>query len=190
MISSLRGKVQHKQAGWAIVDIAGIGYQVTMPNGTFSELPEIGGEVFLFTYLHVREDLLQLYGFSSLREKNIFLKLISISNIGPKVALSILSTLSVDDLTKAITLGDLELITTIPGIGKKTAQRLVLELKETLIGMDIGTAIITSSVVMAARDALLGMGFAPQEANQALNSCDDGMKLDECIKTALKNLGG
>jgi len=189
MISSLRGKVQHKQAGWAIVDIAGVGYQVTMPNSTFSDLPAIGKEVFLFTYLHVREDMLQLYGFSSLREKDVFMNLISISNIGPKVALSVLSTLSVDDLTKAITLGDLGLIATIPGIGKKTAQRLVLELKEKLSGMDISTSIITSSTVMEARDALLGMGFAPPEANQALNSCDENMELDECIKNALKKLG-
>lgn len=190
MINSLRGKVQHKQEGWAIVEIAGVGYQVTMPNGTYSDLPAVGGDVFLFTYLHVREDMLQLYGFSSLREKNIFMQLISISNIGPKVALSVLSTLSVDALTKAITLGDLELISTIPGIGKKTAQRLVLELKEKLAGTDISTAIITSSVVMEARDALLGMGFAPHEANQALKGCGDDMKLDECIKTALKQLGG
>jgi len=129
MIGHLRGQLLHKRPNLVLVDVQGVGYQVHIPLTSFYELPEEGKEVVLEIYTHVREDMLALYGFNTRREKEFFLKLISISGIGPKLAISILSGAQVEELARAIANGDLHRLTAIPGVGRKTAERVVLELK-------------------------------------------------------------
>ena len=129
MIGQLRGKLLQKKPNLVLVDVQGVGYEVSIPLTSFYELPEEGSEVMLKVHTHVREDALALFGFCSQREKDLFLKLISISGIGPKLAVSILSGARVEELAQAIAEGNLSRLTAIPGVGRKTAERLVLELK-------------------------------------------------------------
>lgn len=132
MIGSLRGKLVSKRPDNIIIEVSGIGYQVNVPLGILSDLPEEGRDVFLHIYTHVREDALQLYGFSDEEEKKVFLTLIGITGIGPKMALNILSGISHNDFLHAIEAEDTALLCRIPGLGKKTANRLILELREKL----------------------------------------------------------
>jgi Holliday junction DNA helicase RuvA len=129
MIGQLRGKLLQKKPNLALVDVQGVGYEVCIPLTSFYELPEEGSEVMLKVHTHVREDALALFGFFTQREKDLFLKLISISGIGPKLAVSILSGAKVEELAQAVADGNLARLTAIPGVGRKTAERLVLELK-------------------------------------------------------------
>src|SRR3990170_5655958 len=132
MIAHLTGKLITKKANKALVDVAGVGYEVTIPVSTFYELGEIGSEVSLHVYTHVREDTLALYGFRTAREKTLFEKFLSVSGVGPKMAIAILSGLEPQDLIPALRSGNVVLLTHIPGVGRKTAERLVLELREKL----------------------------------------------------------
>src|SRR5512137_1150860 len=129
MIGQLRGKLLQKKPNLVLIDVQGVGYEVSIPLTSFYELPEEGGEVMLKVHTHVREDALSLFGFCTQREKDLFLKLISISGIGPKLAIAILSGAQVEELAQAIAEGNLARLTAIPGVGRKTAERLVLELK-------------------------------------------------------------
>lgn len=130
MIAHLRGLLLEKHPNQAIVDCQGVGYDVTIPISTFSSLPDAGQEVKFRIHTHVREDAIALFGFTTQGEKNLFEKLISVSGIGPKLAITVLSGLQVNDLVTAIRAGDLARLTKVPGIGKKTAERLVLELRD------------------------------------------------------------
>ncbi len=136
MIARLRGKLLEKQPNFALVDVGGVGYGVTIPVSTFSRLGQPGGEVSLHTYTHVREDALALFGFASAGEKDLFEKLISVSGIGPRLAVTILSGVPIDELTTAIRAGDAKRLTRIPGVGRKTGERMVLELREKLGALD------------------------------------------------------
>lgn len=135
MIAHLRGLLLEKHPNQAIVECAGVGYDVTIPVSTFSALPEKGTEVKLRVHTHVREDAIALFGFSTIGEKNLFERLISVSGVGPKLGITILSGLAVADLISAIRSGDIQKLTRVPGIGKKTAERLVLELREKVDGL-------------------------------------------------------
>src|SRR6266581_2735667 len=132
MIAHLRGKLAQKDPARLIVDVNGVGYEVFVPLTTFTALPETGSEVSIDVHTHVREDIIALYGFSTHRERTIFEKLMTISGIGPKLAMTILSGGSVDDLATAIKRSDLGRLTAIPGVGKKTAERIIVELKDKL----------------------------------------------------------
>src|SRR5438067_11219310 len=132
MIAFLRGTLLEKHPNQVIVDTGGVGYDVQIPVSTFSKLPDVGSEVKLRIYTHVREDALLLFGFATPDEKTIFEKLISISGIGPKLAITVLSGLATSDLIAAIRTGAVQTLVRIPGVGKKTAERMVLELKEKL----------------------------------------------------------
>lgn len=132
MIASLRGRLLSKRPEALIVEVHGVGYSVQVPLSLLSALPEEHSEIFLFTYLHVREDILQLYGFPTEEEKRIFMALISVTGIGPKIALSILSTISPEEFFQAVQSEDVALLCRVPGLGKKTAHRLILELRERL----------------------------------------------------------
>ncbi len=132
MIAHLRGVVLEKHPNQAILDVQGVGYDLTIPVSTFTALPEAGGEARLYVHTHVREDAISLFGFSAKAEKALFEKLISVSGIGPKLAITVLSGLAASELINAIRNGDLQRLVRIPGIGKKTAERLVLELREKL----------------------------------------------------------
>ena len=132
MIASLRGKLLEKHPNQVIVDTGGVGYDVTIPISTFSSLGEAGSEVRLRIHTHVREDAIQLFGFLTAEEKTVFERLISVSGIGPKLAITVLSGLATPDLVAAIREGSVERLVRIPGVGKKTAERMVLELKDKL----------------------------------------------------------
>jgi Holliday junction DNA helicase RuvA len=140
MIAHLRGKLLSKKANKILVDVSGVGYEVSIPVSTFYELGEIGSDVSLHIYTHVREDILALYGFRTEREKILFEKFLAISGVGPKMAVAILSGLEPQDLIPALRSGNVALLTHIPGVGKKTAERLVLELREKLEDMAEPTA--------------------------------------------------
>jgi Holliday junction DNA helicase RuvA len=133
MISFLRGTLLEKHPNQIIVDVHGVGYELTIPVSTFSALPETGQEVRLRVHTHVREDALALFGFSSAEEKLLFEKLISVSGIGPRLAVTVLSGLAAAELIEAIRSGDVQQLVRIPGVGKKTAERIILELKEKLV---------------------------------------------------------
>ena len=130
MIASLRGTVLEKRPNQVIVDVQGVGYDVTIPVSTYSKLPDQGTPVSLRIHTHVREDAIALFGFLSADEKLLFEKLISVSGIGPKLGVTVLSGLAAEDLTSAIRSGDVQKLTRIPGVGKKTAERIVLELRD------------------------------------------------------------
>ena len=173
MIALLRGTLVEKHPGQAIVEAGGVGYDLTIPVSTFSRLPEAGAEVRLRVYTHVREDALALYGFLTQDEKALFEKLISVSGIGPKLAVTVLSGLAAADLLAAIRRGEVERLVRIPGVGKKTAERMVLELRDKLpapAGEDDGAAPAPamSAVDQDVLSALLNLGCARPAAETAV----------------------
>lgn len=137
MIGYLRGKLLSKKANKVLLDVNGVGYEVSIPVSTFYELGEIGSDATLHIYTHVREEILALYGFRTEREKELFEKFLSVSGVGPKMAIAILSGLEMDELIPAVRNGNVALLTHIPGVGRKTAERLVLELREKLEGVAV-----------------------------------------------------
>lgn len=193
MIASLRGKLESLGSEWAIINVGGIGFQVYMPTSTLSSLSTIGEEVKLYTHFHLREDNATLYGFTSADELGLFQTLISVSGLGPKLALAMLSTLNVEKLTMAIATGSTDLLTMIPGIGKKVASRLILELKE-----KIGAGWITTPAAQLAEEntevlaALTSLGYSVAEATRAVASLPSPseLSLEEKIKLALQYFGG
>ncbi len=192
MISSLRGNIDAVSTDSLIVNVNGVGFKVSVPTSVLSELGMVGREVKLYTHLHVREDDLSLYGFGSIDELKLFETLISVSGLGPKTALGMLSAMSADQVAMAIASGSVEMLTTIPGIGKKTADRLILELKD-----KVGGVMISSPAGRAAQEnadvvtALVSLGYSVQETTRAVNSLPTGKKLslEEKVKLALQYLG-
>ena len=193
MIAFLSGKLQKKLANSVVLNVGGVGYELFLSSQSLGRTPSEGIETQLHTYLYVREDLLQLYGFVTAEEKELFVNLISVGGIGPKVALSILSTFSADSLKKAILTSDVDSITTIPGIGKKSAQRLILELKEKLIQPAFQEVFSpqASTAYSEARKALLNLGYSTTESTKALEGFDYSqteVNAEDLVKYALKNL--
>lgn len=189
MIGRLSGILLEKNPPQLLIDCNGVGYEVDVPMSTFYNLPGMGEKIVLLTHLAVREDAHLLYGFGTLEERNVFKQLIKISGIGARTALSILSGMSVADLAQAITLQEAGRLTRIPGIGKKTAERLLLELKGKLgadLGAPAGTAHndATSDIL----NALLALGYSDKEAALALKQVPAGTGVSEGIKLALKAL--
>jgi Holliday junction DNA helicase RuvA len=140
MIAHLRGVLLHKQPNQIVVDVQGVGYDVTIPVSTYTALPQSGAQVQLRIYTHVREDAIALFGFHSAEEKALFERLISVSGIGPKLAVTVLSGLAAPDLIGAIRSGEVARLVRIPGVGKKTAERMVLELRDKLDGIGVAAA--------------------------------------------------
>lgn len=199
MIAFLKGRLAGKTASCAFVDVQGVGYAVGMPSGALAKMPEVGQEVQVHTYLQVSENGIALYGFLSLEEKALFERLITVSGIGPKVALAALSAFSPEALVSAVQAQDVAAVQKIPGVGKKTASRIILELKgsfdeglASLFDADgqPSAAVSASAAAMAgARDALLSLGFASAEADVALKGAPAGADENALIKYALKRLG-
>lgn len=189
MIGRLSGILLEKNPPQLLVDCNGVGYEVDVPMSTFYNLPGMGEKVVLLTHLTVREDAHLLYGFGTAEERNVFKQLIKISGVGARTALSILSGMSVGDLAQAITLQEAGRLTRIPGIGKKTAERLLLELKGK-IGADLGAAggalhpDSTSDIL----NALLALGYSEKETMMALKQVPAGTGVSDGIKLALKAL--
>jgi Holliday junction DNA helicase RuvA len=189
MIAHLRGKLAQKAPARVIVDVNGVGYEVFVPLTTFSALPAAGADVSIDIHTHVREDLIALYGFSTGRERSIFEKLMTISGIGPKLAITILSGGSVEDLVGAIKRGDLARLTAIPGVGKKTAERIVLELKDKL--QDFADAPAKSPVESDVLSALENLGYNRALSESALSRAANGdtaAPFDVLFKRALQIL--
>jgi Holliday junction DNA helicase RuvA len=190
MIGRLSGTLVEKNPPQILLDVQGVAYEVDVPMSTFYNLPILGEQVTLFTHLVVREDAHLLLGFGSETERRAFRQLIRISGIGARTALSVLSGLSVAELAQAVTMQDSGLLTRIPGIGKKTAERLLLELKDKL-GTDTAIAIgvhrpppVTADVL----HALIALGYSDKEAVQAVKQLPDGVALADGIRQALKVL--
>jgi Holliday junction DNA helicase RuvA len=192
VIAFLSGRVAGKDAGSALLDVGGVGYRLLMSTRSLASLPAEGGSVTVHTYLHVREDELTLYGFENDDERALFETLIGVSGVGPKVALAVLSALKPDALRAAVASDDVAVLSSVPGVGKKTAQRLALELKDKLDLPDVVFAGRGAHPVAAAeaRDALLAMGFTAGEAAAALRGADERSTAEQLLKSALKSLGG
>lgn len=189
MIGRLSGTLLEKNPPHLLVDCHGVGYEVAVPMSTFYNLPNIGDKVTLLTHLAIREDAHILFGFGSAEERNAFKELIKISGIGARTALSILSGMSVADLAQAITLQEAARLTRVPGIGKKTAERLLLELKGKMgadLGVGVGVAHNDSTTDIL--NALLALGYSDKEAMLALKQVPAGTSVSDGIKQALKAL--
>jgi Holliday junction DNA helicase RuvA len=195
MIAFLTGRVAGKTANSCLLEVSGVGYRLAMSTTSLAALPAEGDEVTVWTYLYVREDELSLYGFESVPEKDAFELLITVSGVGPKVALAALSALSPDDLAAAVAAEDLALLSGVPGIGRKTAQRICLELKDKMGVPDLalaqggkGTGAAASA---EATEALLSMGFSSAEVSASLKGFDgDSSNAQALLRHALQRLGG
>ena len=188
MIASLHGTLESLGSNWAIINVNGIGLQVHMPTSTLSTLGTIGKEVHLNTHLVMREDSITLYGFASTEEQELFQTLMSVSGIGPKLALAMLSAMSVEQVSLAIATGNVDLLRMVPGIGKKTAERLVLELKDKISAGLIATS--ATQLVQGNTDvlaALTSLGYSVSEASRAVASLppEETLSLEEKVKLAL-----
>jgi Holliday junction DNA helicase RuvA len=172
MIAQLRGMLGDKRPNQVLVDVGGVGYLVHIPLSTFYALGDLHSSVTLLVYTHVREDAIALYGFLSAREKHLFELLISASGVGPVLALKILSGMSVDDLVPAVRAGDLARLTRIPGVGRKTAERMVVELRDKLAAVEVpgGTSQPTPATGVAGDvvSALLNLGYEQRAADHAV----------------------
>jgi Holliday junction DNA helicase RuvA len=190
MIGRLKGQLAAKNPPQVLVDCHGVGYEVDVPMSTYYNLPELGGNVTLLTHFVVREDAQILFGFATAQEREAFRQLIKITGVGPRMALSLLSGMSVADLAQAITQQAVGRLTKVPGIGKKTAERLLLELKGKL-GADLGdltSGPAHSDVQSDIQQALLALGYNDKEAAAALKALPPDVGVSEGIKLALKSL--
>jgi len=188
MIGQLTGILESKNPPQVIVDCHGVGYEVMVPMSTFYNLPDLGAKVRLLIHFVVREDAQILYGFATAPEREAFRELIKISGVGPRTALSVLSGMGVSELSQAITAQDAGRLTKVPGIGKKTAERLLLELKGKL-GPDLGiVANIVSATQTDILQALLALGYSDKEAAAALKALPNEVGVSDGIKLALKSL--
>ncbi len=194
MIARLTGLVAEKSDDHAILDVNGVGYRVALSAVALASLPPAGERVSLRTYTHVREDALQLFGFGSEEEERVFHELIAVKNVGPRAAQNILSGIEARDLARAVADADVARLTKVPGVGKKTAERLVVELKDRLLVLARAAAPAPRGAAGAAEQleqALLGLGFKPQQAQAAVEAvCDaaEAKPLDELLREALKLL--
>jgi holliday junction DNA helicase RuvA len=191
MIGRLTGTLVEKNPPQIVVDVAGVGYEIDVPMSTFYNLPDNGAKLSLFTHLVVREDAHLLYGFLTEQERRTFRRLTKISGIGARIALAVLSGLSVGELAQAVTLQESGRLTKVPGIGKKTAERILLELKDKL-GAELTTAVGIHRPASASSDilnALLTLGYSDKEAVAAVKTLPADVAVADGIRQALKLLG-
>jgi Holliday junction DNA helicase RuvA len=190
MIGSLRGKLIFKQAPAITIECNGVGYDVETPMSTFFELPAVGEELFLFTHLVVREDAQLLYGFATDDERRLFRSVIKVRGIGAKIGLAVLSAMSVAGFNRCIEYEDTASLSKIPGIGKKTAERLIIEMRDR-IDKSVATDTVKVTVEQGAKseavDALVSLGYKPAEVNKLIGSLDvDGQSAEDIIRLALR----
>jgi Holliday junction DNA helicase RuvA len=203
LIAQLSGKLIHKQPNTLIIDVAGVGYEVTIPLSTFYELDEVGTSVALKIHTHVREDAIQLFGFWTTREKELFLRLMSVGGIGAKLAITMLSGMAASELISAIRNNDLGRLTSIPGVGRKTAERVVIELRDKIGSISgpeaeaaVGAGGLTSVAEGDLRDdttaALMSLGYPKAVAERAVAAAlqEQGERTIEAVlKRSLKRIG-
>ncbi|HEU0253409.1 MAG TPA: Holliday junction branch migration protein RuvA [Pyrinomonadaceae bacterium] len=204
MIAHLTGTLLSKQATSVIVDVSGVGYEVTIPLSTFYDLEDVNSPVQLRIYTHVREDTLQLYGFKTARERELFLKIISVSGIGPKLGITLLSGMSADEMIASIRTNNLARLTLIPGVGRKTAERLIMELREKVAELssaqleeelgaqaDVSAAPTEDTVRSDALSALLNLGYQRSAAEKAIDSAlgeGGDLTVESILRRGLKKL--
>ncbi len=196
MIVQLSGQIISKNPPEVIVEVAGIGYEILCPMSTFYQLGDTGGNVLLYTHLSIKEDSHTLFGFISKDEKSLFRELIRVNGVGPKVALAILSHLTVGSLIDCIGNEDADLLAKTPGIGKKTALKLIVELQDRLEKIEFSSAVMASNMAQnninpnakKALEALQSLGFKSKEASKMISAIDDQtLSTEELIRQALKN---
>ena len=200
MYAFIEGKVCEKNAGELILLAGGVGYQINCSMNTLAAAPALGETMRCYTYLSVREDAMELFGFASREEKRMFLSLTGVSGVGPKMALALLGSMPLKELNLAILLGDVTALSRAPGIGKKTAQRIALELKDKVSQEDVSAVFVggaapvqsmAADCVTEALEALQALGYTPAEARNAVQSVrDQSDKTDELIKLALRSMAG
>ena len=206
MIAHLSGTLLSKEPNSVIVEVGGVGYEVTIPISTFYDLEDPGSNVKLRIYTHVREDALQLYGFKTLRERELFMRLISVSGIGPKLGITLLSGMSADEMIASIRTNNLARLTLIPGVGRKTAERLVMELRDKVASLssaeleeELGGAAAAASGSLATEDsmrsdvlsALLNLGYQRASAEKAVTAAlDEGgdISVESILRRSLRKL--
>ena len=195
MIGQVHGKLVYKQPPRLLVDVAGIGYELEAPMTAFYNLPETGTEVCLHTHVVVRDDAHLLYGFTEQRQRDVFRHLLKVNGVGPRVALAILSGLTVEDLVACVSAADAAMLTRVPGIGRKTAERLIVDLRDRLDGIEgsassfVGTRPLTPE--HDAVSALVALGYRQTDAARAIRAtASDDAGVEELIRTALASLSG
>jgi Holliday junction DNA helicase RuvA len=199
MIGFLSGKILEKEANTVIVDVGGVGYEVTIPLSTFYELGDIGSEVSLRIFTYVREDTLQLFGFKTTRERDLYLKLISVQGIGAKSGITMLSGMSADEIVSAIRSNNIARLVAIPGVGKKTAERMVIELRDKIGELSAGGSAASASTAGADGDsvfedalsALVNLGYQRNAAEKALQEASKNgaeMNVQKLLRSALQKL--
>ena len=188
MISFLEGTLAERSGDRVVIGVQGTGYEVLAPSATIAKLPPVGKPVKVYTRLHVRDDALTLYGFVSPDERALFDLLVTVNSVGPKVALAFLSVLTPDALRRAVGGGDVDALTIVPGVGKKVAQRVVLDLKDKLGAEDV---VIVDGPLADVREALLALGLSQQEASDAMTGLapnGDG-SVEDLLREALQHVG-
>jgi Holliday junction DNA helicase RuvA len=187
VIAFVEGTLSERAGDRVVVADGGVGYEVMVSATTLAALPTVGRTVRVLTHLLVRDDALLLYGFATAAERDLFLMLVSVNGVGPKVALAILSVLSADALRRAILESDPDTITIVPGVGKKVAARVVLDLKDRLGGV---VELPSAGPIAEVREALLGLGLSPQEVRDAVTGLDgDDAPVEELLRRALQRVG-
>lgn len=187
MIGRLRGVIVEREQDAIVLEAGGVGYVVSVTPRTLVTLPGVGEEVVLHVHLHVREDQLALFGFDSVLDKNLFRLLLGVSGVGPKVAMAILATMTSDQLTVAVARDDLDALTAVPGIGKRSAQKLLLELKPKLDILEV--AAVVAGPLGEVREALEGLGYGSDEIRGTLADMPDGLAIEELLRRSLQQLG-
>lgn len=192
MIGRLKGILVHKQPPWLMIDVGGVGYELEAPMSTFYDLPEIGREVLLFTHHAQKEDAVALYGFAREIERRLFRDVQKVTGIGAKIALAILSGASVDEFARLVQSGDVAALTRIPGIGKKTAERIVVELRDRAADFSgTGTMLagrpVAADPLSEASFALQQLGYKPAEISRMVKAAETGDSAEDIIRKALKS---
>ena len=196
MIGHLKGKIINKNPPEVLIEVEGIGYEVLCPMSTFYELDNLSEDILLFTHLSIKEDAHTLFGFITKDEKNVFRELIRVNGVGPKVALAILSNLNVKSLVQCISTEDADLLAKTPGIGKKTALKLIVELQDGLGKLELSDSLVSAKEfkqnnnpnTRKAIEALQSLGFKVKEANKMVSKIDDqGLSTEQIIRLALQN---
>ncbi len=194
MIARLSGSLLDKNPPYLVIDVNGVGYEIEVPLGVFSDLPENGKQIAIVIHHHFSQDSQTLYGFASLGERELFRKLLKISGIGAKMALTILSGASAEELARYVSTADVASLTRMPGIGKKTAERIIMELRDKLEGINIAAAGLAASgspistdPATEARHALASLGYKPAEVGRMVSAvAEAGMAAEDIIRKALK----
>ncbi len=195
MIDYIEGRLAEKTEEGAVIDVGGVGFFLQASASTLQDLPAAGKKARLYGYLHVKEDALQLYGFSERSERDLFLKLIAVTGIGPKAAIAVLSAYDPDTFVRIVAAEDLEAITAVAGVGKKSGQRIILELRDKLVPLagDLGMSVVSpdgGEMLREVREALKGLGYGSAEASRAMEGYQsEDPSVEDMLRHALKRLG-